>query len=84
MDGHGKVRMSQQDEPQPEPQDQIGGSGNGPQVASLEAGTQAPPVDTKSKGGRPRIHPDRKAYKAQKERERRARPKLAKQSEDQK
>ncbi len=38
-----------------------------------QAGTQVPPVDTKSKGGRPRIHPDRKAYKAKMERERRAR-----------
>lgn len=36
------------------------------------AGTQAPPVDAKSKGGRPRIHADRKAYKAQKQREYRA------------
>lgn len=51
-------------------------------AASPVAGTQAPPVDTKSKGGRPRIHPDRKAYKAQKERERRAKKKQ--QSEDQK
>lgn len=32
----------------------------------------------KNKGGRPRIHPDRKAYKAQAERERRARLKAEK------
>lgn len=51
-------------------------------ASAKPAGTQAPPVDTKSKGGRPRIHPDRKAYKAQKERERRAKKKQ--QSEDQK
>lgn len=41
------------------------------------AGTQAPPVETK-KRGRPRIHPDRKAYKAANERERRAKLKSKK------
>ncbi len=40
------------------------------------AGTQAPPVETTPRGrGRPKVHPDRKAYKAGKERERRARKK---------
>jgi hypothetical protein len=39
------------------------------------AGTQAPPVDTKSKRGRPATGFDRKAYQAQKARERRAKGK---------
>lgn len=45
----------------------------GKSEARPTAGTQALPVDTTPKLGRPRIHADRKAYKAQKERERRAR-----------
>jgi hypothetical protein len=40
----------------------------------VAAGTQVPPVDTQKRGpGRPKLHADRKAYKAEKERERRAR-----------
>ena len=42
------------------------------------AGTQALPVDTPKPLGRPRIHPDRKAYKAQHERDRRAKLKASK------
>ena len=53
------------------------------------AGTQAPPVDTRRKAeaaaaqlapkrGRPKIHPDRKLYKAQMERKRRAAKKAGK------
>lgn len=53
----------------------------GESEAKPVAGTQAPPVDTivslPKRVGRPRIHPDRKAYKAQKERERRAKLKEA-------
>ena len=73
--------------------------------ASLQAGTQAPPVDTHNviwpiktidvnlvtgemvltenihpKRGRPRIHPDRRAYKADKERQRRAKLKAEKEA----
>jgi hypothetical protein len=59
-------------------------SGQASHVASLgsdrligthTAGTQAPPVDTKSKRGRPATGFDRKAYQAQKARERRAKGK---------
>jgi hypothetical protein len=39
-----------------------------------EAGTQAPPADT-PKRGRPKVHDDRKAYNAAKQREYRARKK---------
>lgn len=41
----GQVRMTPARAPQPEPQDRIGGLGDDPQVVSLAAGTQAPPVD---------------------------------------
>jgi hypothetical protein len=44
----GPLRMTPASAPQPEPQDRIGGSGNDPEVASLAAGTQALPVDTKT------------------------------------
>ena len=51
-----------------------------PRVANgvRPAGTQALPVDTKPKRGRPRKHVDRKAYKAEHERNRRAKMKEAK------
>jgi hypothetical protein len=47
-------------------------------LAGSVAGTQALPVDTPKPIGRPRIHPDRKAYKAQHERDRRAKLKARK------
>lgn len=58
-------------------------------VEAGQAGTQAPPVDTLRKAeaaaahlapkrGRPKIHPDRKLYKAQMERKRRAAKKAGK------
>lgn len=46
MDRPGTARMSPAGDPQPEPQDRIGGLGDDPQVAIPAAGTQAPPVDT--------------------------------------
>jgi len=49
-------------------------AGATPAVPAL-VGTQAPPVDASPKRGRPRIHPDRKAYNAMKQREYRARKK---------
>jgi len=49
-------------------------------VCNLAAGTQAPPVDA-PKRGRPRIHADRKADNAQKQREYRKRRAAAKEKQ---
>lgn len=72
----GSLRMTPASDPQPEPQDRIGGLGNDPEVAILAAGTQALPVDTPSpsdrRRGRPTTGFDKKAYDRQKARERRA------------